>query len=101
MVNFKNTIIIMTSNFGSQIILENFYDLDTKDIQHVYEETKNTVFEELKRNVRPEYMNRIDVTILFKPLLIEKIMGIAKLQIDELSSKLAKRDITMENIKEA
>src|SRR5690554_6489909 len=54
MVNFKNTIIIMTSNFGSQIILENFYDLDNKDIQHVYEETKNTVFEELKRNFRPE-----------------------------------------------
>src|SRR5690625_2439041 len=78
MVNFKNTIIIMTSNFGSQIILENFYDLDNKDIQHVYEETKNTVFEELKRNFRPEFLNRIDETILFKPLLIEQIMEIAR-----------------------
>lgn len=101
MVNFKNTIIIMTSNFGSQIILENFYDLDNKDIQYVYEETKNTVFEELKRNFRPEFLNRIDETILFKPLMIEQIMGIAKLQIDELSSKLAKRDITMDITKEA
>ena len=101
MVNFKNTIIIMTSNFGSQIILENFYDLENKDIQYVYEETKNTVFEELKRNFRPEFLNRIDETILFKPLMIEQIMGIAKLQIDELSSKLAKRDITMDITKEA
>lgn len=95
-VNFKNTIIIMTSNFGSQIILENFDDLVNKDIYYVYEETKRTVFDELKRHFRPEFLNRIDETILFKPLLIEQIKSIAKLQIDELSKKLSKREITLD-----
>src|SRR5690606_11066080 len=57
-VNFKNTIIIMTSNFGSQIILENFEDLVNKDVNFVYDETKKEVFEELKRHFRPEFLNR-------------------------------------------
>lgn len=95
-VNFKNTIIIMTSNFGSQIILENFEDLGIKDPDFVYEETKRLVFEELKRHFRPEFLNRIDETILFKPLSDKQIAGIVKLQLDALSRKLAKRDITLD-----
>lgn len=95
-VNFKNTIIIMTSNFGSQIILENFEDLGIKDTDFVYEETKHLVFEELKRHFRPEFLNRIDETILFKPLSDKQIAGIVKLQLDALSRKLAKRDITLD-----
>lgn len=96
LVNFKNTIIIMTSNFGSQIILENFEDLGIKDPDFVYEETKHLVFEELKRHFRPEFLNRIDETILFKPLSDKQIAGIVKLQFDALSRKLAKRDITLD-----
>jgi ATP-dependent Clp protease ATP-binding subunit ClpB len=101
MVNFKNTIIIMTSNFGSQIILENFEDLVNKDVNFVYDETKKEVFEELKRHFRPEFLNRIDETILFKPLSDKQISGIVKIQIDELSKKLAKRDITLDITPEA
>ncbi|MET3730771.1 ATP-dependent chaperone ClpB [Moheibacter stercoris] len=100
-VNFKNTIIIMTSNFGSQIILENFEDLANKDVNFVYDETKREVFEELKRHFRPEFLNRIDETILFKPLSNSQIGGIVKIQIDELAKKLAKRDITLDITTEA
>lgn len=100
-VNFKNTIIIMTSNFGSQIILENFEDLANKDVNFVYNETKREVFDELKRHFRPEFLNRIDETILFKPLSNAQISGIVKIQIDELAKKLAKRDITLDITSEA
>ncbi|MFA7448100.1 MAG: ATP-dependent chaperone ClpB [Weeksellaceae bacterium] len=100
-VNFKNTIIIMTSNFGSQIILENYEDFENKDPEFVYNDTKRSVFEELKRHFRPEFLNRIDETILFKPLLSDQIAGIVKLQIDELAEKLAKRDITLDITAEA
>ena len=100
-VNFKNTIIIMTSNFGSQIILENYDDLENKNPEFVYTETKQMVFEELKRHFRPEFLNRIDETILFKPLLRDQIAGIVQLQIDELAEKLAKRDITLDITDEA
>ncbi len=100
-VNFKNTIIIMTSNFGSPIILENFENLNTENVLDVYEKTKSEVFEELKRHFRPEFLNRIDETILFKPLSNSQISGIVKIQIDELSRKLAKRDITLDITPEA
>ncbi len=100
-VNFKNTIIIMTSNFGSHIILENFEDLNTDNVIDVYEKTKSEVFEELKRHFRPEFLNRIDETILFKPLSNSQILGIVKIQIDELAKKLAKRDITLDITPEA
>lgn len=100
-VNFKNTIIIMTSNFGSQIILENFEDLANKDVNVVYSETKTEVFDELKRHFRPEFLNRIDETILFKPLLADQISGIVRLLIDELAKKLSQRDITLDITNEA
>lgn len=100
-VNFKNTIIIMTSNFGSHIILENFENVDSENVWNVYDKTKSEVFEELKRNFRPEFLNRIDEIILFKPLSNSQISGIVKIQIDELSKKLAKRDITLDITNEA
>ncbi|MBA5629145.1 ATP-dependent chaperone ClpB [Moheibacter lacus] len=100
-VNFKNSIIIMTSNFGSHIILENFENLKTENVQEIYGKTKAQVFEELKRNFRPEFLNRIDETILFKPLSNSQISGIVKIQIDELAKKLAKRDITLDITNEA
>ena len=100
-VNFKNTIIIMTSNFGSQIILENFENLNPENVEKVYDKTKSEVFEELKRHFRPEFLNRIDETILFKPLSNNQISGIVKIQIDELAKKLSKRDITLDITDEA
>ncbi|NLN33575.1 MAG: ATP-dependent chaperone ClpB [Flavobacteriaceae bacterium] len=100
-VNFKNTIIIMTSNFGSPIILENFEKVTTETVWEIYDKTKIEVFEELKRHFRPEFLNRIDETILFKPLSTQQVSGIVKIQIDELAKKLAKRDITLDITDEA
>ncbi|MEQ9229924.1 MAG: AAA family ATPase, partial [Cyclobacteriaceae bacterium] len=77
--NFKNTIIIMTTNIGSSLIQENFEKLDDKNPEPVIEETKNQVFELLKRSVRPEFLNRVDETIMFRPLSkgdLQKIVGI-------------------------
>lgn len=101
LVNFKNTIIIMTSNFGSQTILENYEDLENKDPDMVYYETRQLLLQELKQHFRPEFLNRIDETIVFKPLLLNQIEGIVKLQIEELAEKLAKRDITLDITPEA
>ncbi len=100
-VNFKNTIIIMTSNFGSPIILENFENVNSENVWEIYDKTKTEVFEELKRNFRPEFLNRIDEIILFKPLSNSQISGIVKIQIDDLAKKLAKRDITLDITDEA
>jgi len=100
-VNFKNTIIIMTSNFGSPIILENFENVNSDNVWEIYDKTKSRVFEELKRHFRPEFLNRIDETILFKPLSNNQISGIVKIQISELAKKLAKRDITLDITPEA
>lgn len=101
LVNFKNTIIIMTSNFGSQIILENFEHLEIKEIGQVYSETRELLLQELKLHFRPEFLNRIDEIIVFKPLLANQIEGIVQLQIKDLSRRLAKRDITLDITTEA
>lgn len=100
-VNFKNTIIIMTSNFGSQIILENYEDIENKDADKVYAETKAILLQELKQHFRPEFLNRIDETIVFKPLLLDQVENIVKLLVDEIAQKLAKQDITIDITSEA
>lgn len=100
-VNFKNTIIIMTSNIGSHIIQENFADLDNKDEDSVLESTRNDVFGLLKQNFKPEFLNRIDETILFKPLKKSEIREIVELQLRGLSRLLAKREITLDTTEEA
>ena len=92
-VNFKNTIIIMTSNFGSSIIQENFQNVDEKNKWSIMETTRLEVMEMLKKTVRPEFLNRIDDIILFTPLMREEIEGIVKLQLDQLKKMLTKNNI--------
>ena len=100
-VNFKNTIIIMTSNFGAHTILERFADIDEENAVHIYDETKTEVFEELKQGFRPEFLNRIDEIILFKPLSKNQINGIVGLYLKDVAKKLAQRDITLDITPEA
>ena len=67
-VNFKNTLIIMTSNIGSHIIQENFEGLERKDVDAVVEKTQREVMDLLRKTVRPEFLNRVDELIMFRPL---------------------------------
>lgn len=100
-VNFKNTIIIMTSNFGSHTILEKFEDIDDVNATQIYNETKVVVFDELKQHFRPEFLNRIDEIILFKPLSQTQISGIVHIYLNDVAKKLAQRDITLDITPEA
>ena len=95
-VNFKNTIIIMTSNMGSQLIRENFSKMTDTNKNEVIEQTKNAVLEMLKSNVRPEFLNRIDEIIMFTPLNKKEIKQIVSLQIDNARRMLAKNEIRLE-----
>ncbi|MBL0035568.1 MAG: ATP-dependent chaperone ClpB [Flavobacteriales bacterium] len=92
-VNFKNTIIIMTSNIGSHIIQENFEDLEKKDVEAVVTKTQNEVMDLLRKTVRPEFLNRVDEVIMFRPLSKEDVRGIVVLQLQLLTQKLAEKDI--------
>lgn len=96
-VNFKNTIIIMTSNLGSEIIQERFSDLD-HDMTNLalIENTKSEVFEVLRGHFRPEFLNRVDEIIMFQPLSRNQIKGIVKIQIEELQELLKDKDIDLE-----
>tara|TARA_Y100000589_G_scaffold320020_1_gene349345 strand:- start:15199 stop:17832 length:2634 start_codon:yes stop_codon:yes gene_type:complete len=97
-VNFKNTIIIMTSNMGADVIQSNFegYDkLAEAAREEVVELTKKQVFDLLKQNIRPEFLNRIDETIMFRPLTKQDVVDIVKIQLEGLKKKLAKNDITI------
>ncbi|MCI5084255.1 MAG: AAA family ATPase, partial [Saprospiraceae bacterium] len=99
--NFKNTIIIMTSNIGSDIIRENFERMTPDTEGEIIENTQNMVFELLKKSVRPEFLNRIDEVIMFQPLSARDIQAIARLQIREVEKLLEERDITLTVTKEA
>lgn len=92
-VNFKNTIIIMTSNFGSAIIQENFEKVTERNKQSIMETTKIEVMELLKKSVRPEFLNRIDDIILFTPLMRHEIKEIVRIQLHALESVLLKNGI--------
>ncbi len=95
--NFKNTIIIMTSNMGSQLIQENFEKLGPNDdITGVLETTKAEVMNMLKKNIRPEFLNRVDDTIMFKPLDQSEIKSIVRLQIKNLTQNIGSRKIHLE-----
>ncbi len=99
LADFKNTIIIMTSNMGSDIILENFEDLASVGEKHradILETTKVEVFEQLKENLRPEFLNRIDEKIMFLPLNKGEIKQIAGLLLNGLRKNLKKRSIGIE-----
>ena len=94
--NFKNTIIIMTSNMGSDIIRSNFEKMRPGEEEETIEKTKDLVFEILKQSVRPEFLNRIDEVIMFKPLSKTDIRAIVEIQLNELRSLLQNQGITLE-----
>ena len=96
MVNFKNTIIIMTSNMGSNVIRENFAKMTPENHDEVVEKTKGEVLEMLKQTIRPEFLNRIDETIMFTPLNEREIEEIVGLQINSVKKMLAKNGVTLE-----
>jgi ATP-dependent Clp protease ATP-binding subunit ClpB len=100
-VNFKNTIIIMTSNIGSHIIQENFEELDEDNRDQVIAKTKNELFELLRKTIRPEFLNRIDEIIMFTPLTRDEISDIVKLQFKHLQHTLAEMGIVIEASDEA
>ena len=91
-VNFKNTIIIMTSNIGSHIIQENFEKVSEKDMDAVAEKTEAQVMELLRKTVRPEFLNRVDEIIMFRPLAMSDVRKIVVLQLHMLMNKLAEKD---------
>ena len=100
-VNFKNTIIIMTSNLGSEIIQEKFEGLTDKNKTEVVEEAKKGVFELLKRSIRPEFLNRIDETIMFQPLSRVDVLDIVKIQFKLLQARLKESHIDLTSTDEA
>ena len=95
-VNFKNTIIIMTSNLGSHIIQDNFEHITDKNKDAVVEKTKTEVVNLLRQTIRPEFLNRIDEIIMFQPLLKNEISGIIKIQLQGLKNLVAESGITIE-----
>ena len=95
-VNFKNTIIIMTSNLGSAYIQSQFERLTPANREAIVEETKNEVMGMLKKTIRPEFLNRIDETIMFLPLDKEEIEQIVRLQIEGIRRMLADNGVTLQ-----
>ena len=98
-VNFKNTIIIMTSNLGSGFIQSKFDEMRGKsesEQEHLLDETKEGVFEMLKKTIRPEFLNRIDDIIMFQPLKKEEIRLIVRLQVAAIVNRLAEQGITLQ-----
>lgn len=96
MVNFKNTIIIMTSNMGSAVIRDNFAKMTPENREETIEKTKGEVLEMLKQTIRPEFLNRIDETIMFTPLNEKEIEEIVGLQINSVKKMLARNGVTLE-----
>ena len=96
MVNFKNTIIIMTSNMGSSVIRDNFAKMTPETKDETIEKTKEDVLEMLKQTIRPEFLNRIDEIIMFTPLNEKEIEEIVGLQIKSIQKMLATSGITLE-----
>ena len=95
MVNFKNTIIIMTSNLGSQYIQQEFAKLTDNNRQEVIDNARNTVMDMLKQTIRPEFLNRIDETIMFLPLTQSEIAQIVTLQLKRVEAMLAPQGFTL------
>ena len=96
LVNFKNTIIIMTSNMGSQVIRENFAGITDENHAEVVEKTKEEVLDMLKQTIRPEFLNRIDEIIMFTPLNEREIEEIVGIQVNGIKRMLAKNGVQLE-----
>lgn len=101
LVNFKNTIIIMTSNLGSHIIQENFENLNEENHLEIVAKTKEEVFDLLKQTLRPEFLNRIDETVLFQPLSRNEIGKIVQFQLKDINKMLESRNIILTATQEA
>lgn len=101
LVNFKNTIIIMTSNMGSQLIRDNFSHMTADNRSQVIDETREAVLEMLRRTIRPEFLNRIDETIMFTPLDETEIREIVQLQIENVRAMLVQNGVRLEVTPEA
>jgi len=106
-INFKNTIIIMTSNIGARLITDKktlgFTTLSENDLENDYEETRKQVLQELKKEFRPEFINRIDELIVFHKLSIQEIKDIADIILKQISERLKEKEITIsidENVKD-
>lgn len=95
-VNFKNTIIIMTSNLGSQYIQQEFEKLADDNRQEIIDLTKATVMDMLKKTIRPEFLNRIDETIMFLPLTKAEIAGVVRLQLERAKAMLSPQGFNLE-----
>jgi ATP-dependent Clp protease ATP-binding subunit ClpB len=100
-VDFKNTIIIMTSNIGSHLIQENLEHVTDKNRDQVFDHTKEEVFELLKKTIRPEFLNRIDEIIMFKPLTKDEIQTVVEIQLGNVQKMLEKSEIRIKATKKA
>lgn len=103
-INFKNTIIIMTSNMGSDIIREKFQGFNDKNYEekeNIIQTTKQDVMDRLKQIIRPEFLNRIDETVMFTPLDKKEILEIVELQVKSVKKMLAANGITLDITKDA
>jgi ATP-dependent Clp protease ATP-binding subunit ClpB len=94
-VNFKNTIIIMTSNLGSHLIQEKLENVDEADLDNVMDELRYKLVDLLRKTIRPEFLNRIDEIVLFKPLTRNEIRKIVDIQIQHTQDLLKEREITL------
>ena len=94
--DFRNTIIIMTSNIGANIIQERFENIKMSNREEIVENTKKEILTILKQAVRPEFLNRIDEIVMFTPLNIEEVKDIVKIQLENLKKSLYKKDIKLD-----
>jgi ATP-dependent Clp protease ATP-binding subunit ClpB len=95
-INFKNTIIIMTSNMGSPLIRENFSKMTADNREEIIETTKQEVIDMLKQNIRPEFLNRIDEIVMFEPLTKNDIQKIVDIQVKSVQKILASNGVTLD-----
>lgn len=95
-VNFKNTIIIMTSNIGSQIIQENMDKMNDKNREEVMKKTNDEVMALMRQTIRPEFLNRVDEIVMFTPLSYKQIRNVIKLQLEKVLKQLEANDIKIE-----
>ncbi|HUU87329.1 MAG TPA: AAA family ATPase, partial [Candidatus Glassbacteria bacterium] len=100
-VDFKNTIIIMTSNIGSYIIQENLEKLNEQNREEILNQTRKQVFDLLKKSIKPEFLNRIDEIIMFQPLTREEVRKIVELQLKTIQAMLEKSSIKLTITKKA
>ena len=95
-MNFKNTIIIMTSNIGSHLIQDAFEKVNEKNVEEVTDKAKMEVMTLLRQTIRPEFLNRVDEIIMFRPLMRKEIKGIVKIQLNSLKKLVAESGIELQ-----